>query len=195
MALRDVNLVPAEILTRRHVRRHLLFWAGCTIISLSLVFAPFLYQTYVTLPQKSTLTFITKTHTELGAQIQEIKRLQDQLKGLRQQQSVLEIITRKQPYAKVLAKLTQIMDPGTWLTMLTMDDGEDKDSDPRLKLAGLSLSNEELGNFLHRLSSESLFESVVLKYADETEASRSEKHAPRPEKRIRFQVECRVSRG
>jgi Tfp pilus assembly protein PilN len=159
------------------------------------VFTPFFYQTYVTPRQKNNLTFITKTHMELGTQIQEIRRLQDQLKGLRQQQSILETITRKQPYAKVLAQLAQVMDPGTWLTMLTMDDGEDKDSEPRLKLAGLSLSNEELGNFLHRLSRESLFKSVVLKYADETEVSPSEKHTRMPGKRIRFQVECRVSRG
>jgi hypothetical protein len=61
-----------------------------------------------------------------------------------------------------------------------------------LKLSGFSFSNEELGNFLNRLTAESIFKAVVLKYAQETILAQPERHAEEAVKVVKFEIECEL---
>ena len=193
MALREINLIPNEILAQRHLLRHLFVWAGCLIISLSLIFGSYLYKTHVVLAKKRSLTSLKDTHSQLGARIEEIKRIKEEIERLAQKQSVLETVTRTQAYSQVLLKLADIMNENTWLTQLDIDGSKDANHDASLKLTGFSLYNEELGNFLSQLSAEPLFKAVLLKYAKETNILNQ--NPGESVKLIQFQIECNISRG
>ena len=86
------------------------------------------------------------------------------------------------------------MNAQTWLTKLTITAAK---ADERrvlgIKLYGFSLSNDELGNFLTRLSDDLLFENVVLKYAKENQSAKLSKGRKAPVKVIQFQIDLNVS--
>jgi Tfp pilus assembly protein PilN len=192
MTLREVNLIPTEILARRRSLKHLWFWAGCLLISLSLICGFYLYKTHYILAKKRALTTLKDTHKNLDARIEEIKRIQEELEKVSQQQSVLETIVRDRPYSIVLLKLAEIMNEYTWLKQLTIDSGKDEKGDANLKLTGFSFSNEELGNFLNQLTSEPMFKAVILKYANETEMAQSNRNTGESVRLIEFQIECSI---
>jgi len=192
MALREINLVPAEILDRLHFFRHLYLWAGLLIISLCLIFGFHLYQTRVILAKKRAATGLTDIRTNLNSRIEEIKRIQENLENIHQRKSVLLIITGNKPFSKILVKLADILNEYTWLTQLAISGG--KRGDTSLKLTGFSFSNEELGDFLNQVSREVEFKSVVLKYARETQMTLPEQMGGEPVKVIQFQIDCKISR-
>jgi Tfp pilus assembly protein PilN len=193
MALRDVNLVPADLLHRHHLARHLRFWTCCLIGSLALIWGLYFYQIHVVLAKKATASRLDEMHTELGAKIEEIKRVQRELELFGEQQSVIDMITGNQSYSQVLLKLAKIMNDNTWLTQLAMDNRSDEENEASLKLTGLSSSNVELGNFISELSNDPAVQAVVLKHAKEIEMSEPNKKAAGSVKLIDFHIECSVS--
>ena len=129
MALRDINLIPADIQTHRILNRHLAFWAGCLMFSLSLIFSFYLYEKHVGLAPNSTSGSLRDAHTHLGLRIQESKQIQEEVARLDQQQAVLKDITRGPVSWRIVFKLAEIMNESTWLQTLATDD-------PSLKVTG-----------------------------------------------------------
>ena len=109
MALREINLIPAEILYRMHLIRHVCFWAGCLATSLALIFSIYLFQRQTVLAKNRALTKMKETHKQLDSKIEEIKRVQNELDSLIQKQSTLYEKTRSQPYSPVLLRLADII--------------------------------------------------------------------------------------
>lgn len=194
MALREINLVPAEILSRLHLLRHLFFWAGCLAVSLSVIFGIHLYQTRFILGKTRALTGLEKVRTNLSVRIEEIKRHQENLENITKRQSLLKTITGNQPFSEILLRLAGILNENTWFTQLSIDGSKDKESDVSLKLNGFSFSNEDLGDFLNRISNEPAFKAVNLKYARETGMAPPDKNTGESAKVIQFQIECYISR-
>ena len=192
MALREINLIPGDILTRRLLQRHITFWAMCLVISLVLIFGFFFYQKHVVLTKKHAFGNLQDTHTHLGLRIQEIKRIQEELEKLDQQQSVLRTIIRGPICSRVLWRLADIMNEGTWLTLLATDDNRKTEKGASLKLSGFSSSNEDLGNFLNRLIAESMFKAVLLKYAQETTLTPPDRSVEEAVKVVKFEIECEL---
>lgn len=194
MALREINLIPADILSSRYLLRHLFFWAGCLTLSLSLICGLFLYQTHFVINKKRSMKDLKNIATRMGIRSEEINRIQVELEKQDQQQGVLKTIKRTQPYSKVLFKLADIMNEDTWLTRLAIDSAinKDKDDNESLELAGFSFSNEKLGNFLSRLSGEALFKDVLLKYAKETRKAQPDLDREANASLIQFQIECKM---
>ena len=195
MALREINLIPTEILSRRQVLRHLLFWSGCLLLALAIIGGSYFYQSYLVLGKAKTQLTLSDMQTHLGMRIEEIKRIKDELERLDQQQVVLETIARNHPYSKVLFKLVDIMNQHTWLTQLAIDSNREKNGQIGLILTGLSFSNAELGNFVDRFSNEPLFDAVQLKYAKETKMKLSKQPDAAPLRLIQFGIECRIDKG
>lgn len=172
MALREINLIPAKILYRKHLLRHVCFWAGCLATSLALIFSIYLFQRQTVLAKNRALTKLKEAHNQLGSKKEEIKRVQNELDSLIQKQSTLYEKTRSQPYTPVLLRLADIINENTWLTKLAIDSTKDTGSSASMQLTGFSRSNQDLGNFLNQLSSEPMFKDVVLKFARELKEDR-----------------------
>ena len=86
------------------------------------------------------------------------------------------------------------MNESTWLTLLTTDDNRKTEKGASLKLSGFSFSNEELGNFLNRLTAKSMFKAVLLKYAQETILTQPDRNAGEAVKMVKFEIECELLR-
>ena len=196
MALRDVNLVPPDLLARRHLRRHLGFWTACLALSLSLIFGVYFYQAHLVLAQRRSPTTLQDMQTHLGKRIEEIKQVQEEVERLDQQQSVLEAISIHQPYFRVFLTLADIMNEQTWLTQLSIESGtsdqKDEEDFTTLRLTGFSFSNEKLGNFMKQLSSHHMFKTSILKYARETSMPSANPDADEPLRLMTFQIECTI---
>ena len=106
-----------EILSRRQFRRHLLFWTACMVISLSLIWTFYFYQIYALQAKTRTLAELKQKHRDLGSKINEIRRIQGELDRMRQQQAGLENITLGAPYSQIFAKLADIMNEATFITV------------------------------------------------------------------------------
>jgi len=192
MALRDVNLIPPHIQSRIVLNRHLAFWIGCLTISLSLIFCFYLYQKHFVLAKKSAFGNLKDTHANLGLKIKEIKRIQEEVEKLDQQQAVLDTIIKGPLCWRIIQKLSEIINEYTWLKGLTTGSGSEKNTRANLKLSGFSSSNEELGNFLIKLSDDPMFKGVLLKFARETILDRAMKDDDNQIKVIEFEIECEL---
>jgi Tfp pilus assembly protein PilN len=153
MALREINLIPTDILSKRYISRRIFLWSGCLILCLSLIFGFYQYQVQVVLPKKRPVTTLEDMQKQLGTTIEEIKETQQEIQRLSLQESLLKDLTQIQPLSKILLKLSEIMNTRTWLTKLSVDAGaEEEDFVSSIELNGFSLSNFDLGNFLTDVS-------------------------------------------
>ena len=194
MALRETNLIPPEILARRGVLRHLLFWAACLVVSLSLIWTFYICQIFVLQAKKRTLAELKQKHQHLGSKINEIRRIQQELDRMRQEQAGLENITLGAPYSQIFAKLADIMNEATWLSQLTIDSGHEEEPSIRLRLRGFSYSADELGNFLKQLTNEPMFKDVVLQQARENVTSQFTTGSGKTVRFMEFNIECKISK-
>ena len=192
MALREINFIPTELVARRTLLRHLFFWIGCVVISLGLIWGFYFFHEYSLQAKKLTVTTLKERHAFLGAKIDEIKIIRDELDKLNQKQAGLATITRNEPYSHIFAKLADIMNEATWLSQLAIESGLDEQTETGLRLSGFSLSAEELGNFLNQLSNEAMFKDVVLERLTETETSGLYKNMRKPIRLVKFQIACRI---
>ena len=192
MALREINFIPVELVARRTLLRHLLFWIGCVVISLSLIWGFYFYHEHALQAKKQTVTTLKERNTNLGTKIDEIKNIRDELENLNQKQAGLQTISRNEPYSRIFAKLADTMNESTWLSHLAIESGLDEQTETGLRLTGFSFSAEELGNFLNQLSNEALFRDVVLERLTETETSGLHKNMRKSIRLIKFQIVCRV---
>jgi Tfp pilus assembly protein PilN len=186
MALRDVNLIAADILERRYLLRHLFIWCGGLIAVAALMTGIYAYQTRIHDAARRDLSNAGNPSAVLAAEVGEIKKEQRELTIALQERAQLVALTAVQrPGSSVMAKLAEIMNDQTWLQQLALDAGPGRLS--RLKLAGSSVSHDSLGDFMQRLSSDPMFRGVVLKSAQESETS-----MPRGGP-VQFQIECDIA--
>jgi len=195
MAIREVNLVDPGVLLRRHMRRHLTVWAVCLLVSLSLIGGLFLFQTHAVAAKKSGRGSLKQLYTNLELKIDEIKGLQAEIETLHRRQDAFEIIVKKQPFHNILVKLAGIMNQYTWIKQLSLDVGKKGAPGTRLQLVGFAASNDHLGNFISRMSSEPMFKAVVLQFAKESAMLPSDPGANAGTKQIQFQINCDITRG
>ena len=194
MALREINLIPGEVLARRDLVRHLCFWTGCLLFFLALAWGFYFSQTHFFLPRKRAVTTLTDMRTHLGTKFLQIKRIREELDRLSQHEAVLEPLTNYEPYSRICARLADTMNESTWLTQLVIESGNKEAIEASVILTGFSYSNDKLGNFLDQLSSSNLFQSVVLRHATESELRRRNQGGRRGIKLIEFQIECNISK-
>lgn len=196
MALRDINLIPGDMLYQQQLQRHVCFWVGCLAMSLTLVVGIYLHQRHAIMAEKETLTSLKAEHLQLAAKIDEIKKIKEKLENLAEKRAVLNELTGNQAYSHVLLKLAEIVNEQTWLKQLAIErdkDTEDIDGEGiKLKLTGFSHSNQDLGDFLIQLSSQPLFKGVVLNYAKEATQRHSKDRMDLATSLIEFQIDCHV---
>ncbi len=192
MAIRDINLVDPGTLVRRHILRHLMFWGGGLIVALAMIGGFYLFQSHAVLAKKSKRGSLQQMHADLESKIEKINRRQAAVNNLRNQQNALGAVIPQQPFYRILAKLSAIMNEYTWITKLAMDIGPGRDSGSMLKLTGLSRSNEDLGDFMNRLSNEPIFNGVVLQLAKEGARAQSIRNTGEAMQQVQFRIQCSI---
>ena len=195
MALREINLVPSNILARRQLLRHCSFWAGCLGILLAPIFGFYVYQAGATMAQNRSILNPDDINKHLLRQMEAIKRSQEELESLNKQQTDLQAVAGHSQYSKILFKLADTVNGSTWLKSLRIDSGRNSKDPIMLQVSGYAETNEALGNFLNRLGGNPLFDNVVLKHATETQLEESGVKDENPSKQVEFEIACRILLG
>ena len=188
MALRDINLIPDEILERRSLIRHLLLWLSILVVVAALMMAVRGYQNrFVYGGTQNRQGAIKDQAAALTKMVGEIRKEQKELNLARREQvQLVALIEQRRSYSAVLAKLADVMNDQTWLQQLAFNTAQDRTL--HLSLMGFSHSHEALGTFIQRLSGEPMFRLVVLKSAQES-ADKLSGSAP-----VQFQIECDIAK-
>ena len=195
MALRETNLIPLEILTRRFLFRHLRSWTILLVVCILTLIGVYYYQTRMVMANQRSLTTLQDIPSLVGAKVQEVNQIQEELEKLDQQRIVLQTIIRNQPYSRVLSRLASLMHKNTWLTQLTIEDSPDQAHNARLILVGYAFANEELALFLKHLSTDPMFDQVFLKFVKEAKEVPLDKERKITRDLIYFQIECEILAG
>ena len=192
MAVRETNLIPPQMLYQQHLVRHACFWAGCLAVSLALVFGIYVHQGRAITAKKGALMKLKDQHKLLGAKIEEIRQIQQQLQSLTEQQGAMGDMSQNRPYSQVLQRLAEIMNEHTWLTQLAIEADKEVAGRANVTLAGFAHSNKDLGDFLNQLANEPMFQAVLLNFAKETKERRSKDKTAAPLTLVQFQIDCHV---
>jgi len=188
MAVRDINLIPGEILERSSLIRHLLLWLSILVVMAALILAAHGYQNRrvyeETQNRQGAIKVKAATLTKI---VGDIRKEQNELDIARRVQGQLvALIEQRRSYSSLLAKLADIMNDMTWLQQLVLDTAQYRTL--HLSLMGFSHSHEALGTFIQRLSGEPMFRLVVLKSAQESQDKLSGTAL------VQFQIECDLAK-
>ena len=188
MALRDINLIPGEILERRSLIRHLLLWFTGMVVVAALMMAVHGYTNRMVHRdaenRQGNRADRTATLTRI---VSDIRKEQQELNlAHREQVQLATLINQRRSYAAVLAKLSDVMNNQTWLQQLAFSTAPDRTL--HLELTGFSHTHEALGAFIQRLSGDPMFRTVALKSAQESKGQLSGS-AP-----VQFQMECDIAK-
>jgi Tfp pilus assembly protein PilN len=186
--MRDINLIPDEILERKSLIRHLLLWFLILVVAAALIMAVKVYQNRLVYGEtQHRQGAIKDMGAALARIVGDIRKEQKELNLARREQVQLAaLIEKRRSYSSVLAKLADVMNDQTWLQQLDFTTAPDRTL--HLVLMGFSHSPETLGTFIQRLSGEPMFRQVVLKSAQEAKDQLSGS-AP-----VQFQIECDIAK-
>lgn len=192
MTIRDINLIPAEMLYRQEVVLRLRRWAVGVIACLAVIFGIHAYQTRYVLAKLRPATTLSDMHTRLGATQEEITNTQAEIDRLSLQQSIVQELTLHLPYSGLLHTLAAAMNPHTWLVRLDIDSAEASSGGNRMTLEGYALSNELLADLLTHLSTAPPVDGVVLKFAKDATVSGVTTNPDQVIAAVHFEVDCRL---
>jgi hypothetical protein len=192
MTLREINLVPDDILQRSQFKGLALRWglalAGCLVV----MFGIYGYQSRVVLARLRPSTTLADMHAQLGATLDEITSSQQEIERLSRQQSILKELSVHQSFPDLLGLLTEALNPQTWLTEMEIEASGPEAARPGMRLKGYAVSNELLADVLTRLSKAPQVESVVLNLAREARVPGLIADSDQLVKVVDFDITCRL---
>lgn len=192
MTLREINLVPDDILQRNLVKRQILRWSLALTLCLTAIFSTYWYQSQIVLARLRPSTTLAEMHAQLGATLDEIRAAQKEIERLSTQQAILKELSVHYAFPDLLELLANALNAQTWLTQLEVEAGSHKEIQPRMHLKGYAVSNELLADFLTHLSTARPVESVVLKLAQEARVPGLAPDSDQLVKVVDFDIACRL---
>jgi Tfp pilus assembly protein PilN len=192
MTIRDLNLVPAEMLYRGQAALRLRRWGIGLVICLAVIFGLHAYQTRYALAKLRPVTTLSDMHLRLGATLEEITNTQQEIDRLSLQQSIVQELTLHLPYSSLLQTLAAEMNPHAWLVRLEIESVQETGGGNRMILEGYALSNELLADLLTHLSTAPPVEGIVLKFAKNASLSGVMPHPDQVIPAVHFELDCRL---
>ncbi|MDD2671523.1 MAG: PilN domain-containing protein [Syntrophales bacterium] len=194
MGLRDVNLIAEDEISTRHAVRHVVFWTCGLIVITSLLGAFYLAYGQALKAQRRAIAENSDKPGLLQARIAQIQAVRAEIDRIGLQQSALESAVRnKRPYSLLVERLAGAMNDRTWLAQLAIESARAPDAEAAIRVSGFSFTNSDLGDFLHRLSSDPLFRRVELRLSSEGAAAGDSRAFPAG-RFVQFQLEGRISK-
>jgi Tfp pilus assembly protein PilN len=197
MAIRQINMIPANILARTALARHLGFWGkGLVFIVLLFVFFYIAQANGFSRQQKA-------HHSDASMKVQVTKKINQaqkasevinlQMQDLKLKSGLLATLTNQQPYYDVIATFAETFNEPTWIDHLSIQRGNQKDMDrSNLMVDGFSQSHNTLGSFLESLSNSPGIQDAVLVYAKKLEQTSGGLDASNY---IQFKLTCSIVKG
>lgn len=188
MSLREINLIPDEIIFRDNLFRHLLYWGEFLVILVVVVFGFNMYMNKKLSGAFNYLTGIQGIDSQLSAKVNAVGVLQEEIAKLDRQMEYAGSIVKSEACSSIISGFVKTMNRQTWLENFEITQGTDNLY--VISLKGYSTSSESLGDFVEKLSKEGMFASVLLKYAKDAGAEGTEFKGGK--NLISFQVEFKT---
>lgn len=191
MALRQINMIPPDVLAKTVLFRHLWFWSKGFICVCLVFIAFYLGQTLFFLQQQkahhSDAYMNTRTAGQIDTALQDIAKLKAQMQDLTLKTGLLAAMANRQSYHDILAVLADSFNDETCLDHLSVQRGSDMQTDKALVMVeGFSMAHNALGHFLASLSGSPRVQDVVLIDSKKNEPSQDQPFA------IRFKLSCTI---
>jgi len=197
MALRQINMIPANILARTDLARHLWFWGkGLVFILLLFVMFYLAQASRFALQQKAQHSDASMKVMVANKKDQALKKadgINVQMQDLNLKSGVLATLTNQQLYYDILAVFANTFNDATWIDHLSIQRGNEKDTDrSNLMVDGFSQTHNTLGAFLESLSGNNRIQDVVLVYAKKQEQKSPDLDVS---SLIEFKLTCSIIKG
>ena len=164
MAVREINLIPGDVLEKNVRSRHLRFWSkGLILLMVGLCFA-WLVQYRIVDLRKKALPPQRFSGDQVAAKIKAISELQDRITAIQEKNRSLSRMARRQ-MVDIIAEIAACMNDRTWLIRLSVERDREKFQKSLLVCEGMSWDHHSLGRFLDRLAQAPGIDQVVLEDA------------------------------
>ncbi len=197
MALRQINMIPANVLARTAITRHLLFWSKGLVLIL-LVFVMFYFVQLNGFARKQKAQYSDASmKAKIASQVTQTRKDADDMNAMIQdlklKSGLLATLTSQQQYYDILAVFAGAFNDQTWINNLSIQRGQEEGKDSsQLMVDGFSQSHNTLGTFLESLSTNPRIQEVVLVYAKKLEEMAVKKDQPPV---IQFKLTCAITKG
>lgn len=192
MTLREINLVPGDILQGDLLKRQILRWCLALALCLLAIFGIYGYQSRVVLARMRPSTTLAEMRAQLGATLDEISSAQKEIERLSTQQAIIKELSVHYAFPDLLELLADTLNAQTWLTRVELETGGSKGIQPSMQLKGFAVSNELLAEFLTHLAKAKPVENVVLKLAQEAKVPSLIPDSEALVKVVDFDIACRL---
>ncbi|MCF7939838.1 MAG: PilN domain-containing protein [Desulfohalobiaceae bacterium] len=193
MALKDINLIPEDILARRKILRSIRLWSK---VLAGLVLVISLYcgiQIKAIQEIKPDENRVAQTRNELLSLVDRIESSQKEYNRLLQERDKLLVPFDRTSASVPLQIIADNLNARTWLRQVEIlsDPGQDnRDWSGRIDIRGEALSHADITGFLQVLQGNALFRDMELKYAQKEDSGRTMNGRLLP--LIRFQIQGRL---
>ncbi|MCF7939707.1 MAG: PilN domain-containing protein [Spirochaetales bacterium] len=193
MALKDINLIPDDILTRRKLFRSVRLWS-MVLAGLVLIISVYCgIQIKAIQEIKPDENRVAQTRNELLTLVNRIESTQEEYNRLLQERDKLLAPFERTSASVPLQAIAENLNDRTWLRQVEIlpDSGQDnRDWSGKIDIRGEALSHADITGFLQVLQSNAIFRDVELKYAQKEDSGRTMNGRLLP--MIRFQIQGRL---
>lgn len=195
MALKDINLIPDDILFRRKLLCSFRLWS-MVLAGLVLVTSAYCgIQIMAIQDIKPDENRVAQTGNKLLSLVDRIKSSQEEYNRLLQKRDWLLAPFDRTSASVPLQIIAATLNGRTWLRQVEIlsDSGQGQDNrdwSGRIDIRGEALSHTDITGFLQLLQGKALFRDVKLKYAQKEDSGRTMNGRLLPV--IRFQIQVRL---
>lgn len=197
MALRQINMIPSDLLVKTTLIRHVLFWAkglmGVGFCFVSIFLAQGYLYTRQQLAHDSNTSMNQGVSEEIDSVIQASDTVRDQMAKLELKGGMVAILAEQVPFYDILAVLADSFNDATWIDRLSIQRGGEKDRDrAAITVEGFTMTHQTLGFLLESLTSLSRVQNMVLISAKNNDQASSDLGLNQI---IRFKFSCSIGKG
>ena len=198
MALRDINLVPWDVLQKNTQWRHIRFWITCLVGLIFLLGVGYGAQYHrMEILKKQGPSLGMAGRDQVASTVAALSILQDQIQALQAKNQSLAILARGQLSFDIMGRFSNCLNDQTWITSLSIKQTSKLSDGAVLECQGVSWDHHSLGLFLNSLSNTPGIQQVVLGNAHNTDTETSAATAVNTEftGSVRFDVSAIIVRS
>lgn len=191
MAIRDINMLPLDVLEKSIQYRLFKFWAQWLGLVFFIVLACCIASYHWTELQKKDRPFPLDTQT-ISRELDKINDFRNRITALQEKHKTLARIVKKQVFYDTIAVFAGCLNHETWIDRFSIQRDDEESDQFLLTCNGFSLNHNTLGLFLDRIAKVPRIKQVELNES----GSGSQDTGPQPDfpQAVRFSISCIMTR-
>nr|WP_320192933.1 hypothetical protein [uncultured Desulfobacter sp.] len=192
MAIRDINMLPLDVLEKSMQYRLFKFWAQWLVLVLVIVLACCAGSYRWIQLQKKALPLPLDTRQAVSQELDKINDFHSRIAALQEKHQTLARIVKKQVFYDTIAVFAGCLNHETWIDQLSIKRDDDESDQFLLTCNGFSLNHNTLGLFLDRIAKVPRIKEVELNKSGT--GSQDTGLQPDYPQAVRFSISCVMTR-